>query len=39
MDRTPHEAGFALARTPYAPSDGFRLTLGLMEPGWEPYLG
>jgi 5-methylcytosine-specific restriction endonuclease McrA len=39
MDRTPHEAGFSLARSPYAPSDGFRLTLGLMEPGWEPYLG
>jgi hypothetical protein len=39
MDRTPREAGFSLARIPYAPSDGFRLTLGLMEPGWEPYLG
>jgi 5-methylcytosine-specific restriction endonuclease McrA len=38
MDRTPSEAGFTLARTPYAPSDGFRLTLGLVEPGWEEYL-
>jgi 5-methylcytosine-specific restriction endonuclease McrA len=38
MDRTPQEAGFRLARHPFAPSDGFRLTLGLVEPGWEPYL-
>jgi 5-methylcytosine-specific restriction endonuclease McrA len=39
MDRTPHEAGFTLVRAPYAPSDGFRLTLGLVEPEWEPYVG
>ena len=38
MDRTPQEAGFHLARRPFAPSDGFRLTLGSVEPGWEPYL-
>jgi hypothetical protein len=38
MDRTPQEAGFHLAHQPFAPSDGFRLTLGLVEPGWEPYL-
>jgi len=38
MDRTPPEAGFHLARRPFAPSDGFRLTLGSVEPGWEPYL-
>ena len=38
MDRTPQEAGFHLARQPFAPSDGFRLTLGSVEPGWEPYL-
>jgi 5-methylcytosine-specific restriction endonuclease McrA len=38
MDRTPHEAGFHLARQPFAPSDGFRLTLGTLEPGWEAYL-
>ena len=25
-------------RQPFAPSDGFRLTLGPVEPGWEPYL-
>jgi hypothetical protein len=38
MDRTPQEAGFHLARQPFAPSDGFRLTLGLVEPGWERFL-
>jgi 5-methylcytosine-specific restriction endonuclease McrA len=38
MDRTPQEAGFHLAHQPFAPSDGFRLTLGSMEPAWEPYL-
>jgi 5-methylcytosine-specific restriction endonuclease McrA len=38
MDRTPQEAGFRLARQPFAPSDGFRLTLGQLEPGWEFYL-
>jgi hypothetical protein len=38
MDRTPLEAGFHLARQPFAPSDGFRLTLGSVEPGWEQFL-
>ena len=38
MDRTPQEAGFRLARSPFAPSDGFRLTLGRLEPGWDTYL-
>ena len=38
MDRTPQEAGFHLAHQPFAPSDGFRLTLGSTEPAWEPYL-
>jgi hypothetical protein len=38
MDRTPKEAGFHLARQPFAPSDGFHLTLGLVEPGWERFL-
>ena len=37
-DRTPAEAGFHLARQPFAPTDGFRLTLGLLEPGWEMFL-
>lgn len=38
MDRTPAEAGYRLHRQPFAPSDGFRLTLGQPDPGWEPYL-
>src|SRR5262245_25668256 len=38
MDRRPQVAGFHLHRQPFAPSDGFRLTLGQVEPGWEPYL-
>lgn len=38
MDRTPQEAGFRLARQPFAPTDGFRLTLGQLEPGWDSYL-
>jgi hypothetical protein len=38
MDRTPHEAGFRLIRQPFAPTDGLRLTLGRLEPGWEDYL-
>jgi 5-methylcytosine-specific restriction endonuclease McrA len=37
-DRTPQEAGFSLLRQPYAPRDGFHLTLGRIEPGWELYL-
>lgn len=38
MDRTPQEAGFHLPRTPSAPSDGLRLSLGQLEPGWEFFL-
>jgi 5-methylcytosine-specific restriction endonuclease McrA len=37
-DRTPAEAGFHLAHQPFAPRDGFHLTLGRLEPGWEDYL-
>jgi 5-methylcytosine-specific restriction endonuclease McrA len=37
-NRTPVEAGFRLLRPPFAPTDGFRLTLGHVDPGWEPYL-
>jgi 5-methylcytosine-specific restriction endonuclease McrA len=32
------DVGLSLARRPFAPSDGFRLSLGRPEPGWEPYL-
>lgn len=38
MDHTLQEVGFHLARQPFAPSDGLRLTLGRLEPGWEDYL-
>jgi 5-methylcytosine-specific restriction endonuclease McrA len=38
MDRTPSEAGYRLSRQPFAPSNGFRLTLGQPDPGWEAYL-
>jgi 5-methylcytosine-specific restriction endonuclease McrA len=37
-DRTPQEAGFTLHRMPVAPADGFRLTLGRLEPGWDSFL-
>jgi 5-methylcytosine-specific restriction endonuclease McrA len=32
------EIGLRLARRPFAPSDGFRLSLGRLEPEWEPFL-
>lgn len=38
MDRTPTEAGFRLLRQPFAPTDGLRLTLGQIDPGWDTYL-
>jgi 5-methylcytosine-specific restriction endonuclease McrA len=38
MDRTPQEAGYRLHRQPFAPSDGFHLTLGRPDPGWEAFL-
>jgi 5-methylcytosine-specific restriction endonuclease McrA len=37
-NRLPHEAGLRLAREPAAPRDGFRLSIGRVEPEWEPYL-
>jgi 5-methylcytosine-specific restriction endonuclease McrA len=37
-NRSPHEAGLKLARKPLVPKDGFRLSLGRLEPDWEPYL-
>jgi 5-methylcytosine-specific restriction endonuclease McrA len=37
-NRLPHDAGLTLARKPYAPRDGFRLSLGRVEPEWEEYL-
>jgi 5-methylcytosine-specific restriction endonuclease McrA len=32
------EAGMRLARRPFAPTDGFRLSLGSPESEWEPFL-
>jgi 5-methylcytosine-specific restriction endonuclease McrA len=37
-NKKPHEAGLKLARRPFVPSDGFRLSLGRLEPAWEPFL-
>ena len=37
-NRLPHEIGLKLARRPFVPVDGFRLSLGRPEPEWEPFL-
>jgi 5-methylcytosine-specific restriction endonuclease McrA len=37
-NRLHHEVGLHLRRRPYAPRDGLRLSLGRLEPEWEPYL-
>jgi 5-methylcytosine-specific restriction endonuclease McrA len=37
-NRLPQEAGLRLVRQPFAPADGFRLSLGRVEPAWEPFL-
>jgi len=37
-NRSFQDAGLRLARTPVAPADGFRLSLGRLEPEWEPFL-
>ncbi len=37
-NRTLEEAGIHLRRQPFAPTDGFRLLLGRIEPEWEQYL-
>jgi 5-methylcytosine-specific restriction endonuclease McrA len=37
-NRMIDEVGLRLARRPVAPRDGFRLTIGRLEPEWEPYL-
>ena len=37
-NRLPQDAGLRLARQPFVPSDGFRLSLGRPEPEWEPFL-
>jgi 5-methylcytosine-specific restriction endonuclease McrA len=37
-NRLHHEVGLRLVRPPFVPRDGFRLSLGKLEPEWEPYL-
>lgn len=37
-NRLVHEAGLRLSRQPFAPRDGFRLSIGHLEPEWEAYL-
>jgi 5-methylcytosine-specific restriction endonuclease McrA len=37
-NRLIEDAGLRLASRPYAPRDGFRLSLGRLEPEWEPFL-
>jgi 5-methylcytosine-specific restriction endonuclease McrA len=37
-NRMIDEVGLRLARRPVAPRDGFRLTIGRLEPEWEPFL-
>ena len=37
-NRSPEDSGLRLARRPFVPRDGFRLSLGRLEPEWEPYL-
>jgi 5-methylcytosine-specific restriction endonuclease McrA len=37
-NRRLEDAGLRLLRRPFAPSDGFRLSLGRLEPEWEPFL-
>jgi 5-methylcytosine-specific restriction endonuclease McrA len=37
-NRSYEDVGMTLRRHPYAPRDGLRLSLGRLEPEWEPYL-
>ena len=37
-NRLHAEVGLRLRRQPFAPRDGLRLSLGRLEPEWEPYL-
>ncbi len=37
-NRLHDDVGLRLRRQPFAPSDGLRLSLGRLEPEWEPYL-
>jgi 5-methylcytosine-specific restriction endonuclease McrA len=37
-NRPPDQVGLRLRRQPFVPRDGLRLSLGKLEPEWEPYL-
>lgn len=37
-NRAPVEVGLKLRRRPFIPKDGFRLSLGRLDPDWEPFL-
>jgi 5-methylcytosine-specific restriction endonuclease McrA len=37
-NRLIDEVGLHLARRPVAPKDGFKLSIGRLEPEWEPFL-
>lgn len=37
-NRLIEDVGLRLARRPVPPKDGFRLSIGRLEPEWEPYL-
>jgi 5-methylcytosine-specific restriction endonuclease McrA len=37
-NRLIDEVGLHLARRPVAPRDGFKLSIGRLEPEWEPFL-
>jgi 5-methylcytosine-specific restriction endonuclease McrA len=37
-NRLIEDVGLRLARRPVAPADGFRLSIGRLEPEWEPFL-
>jgi len=37
-NRMPHEVGLKLLHPPTMPRDGFRLSIGRVEPEWEAYL-
>ena len=37
-NRAHEEVGLRLRRQPFVPRDGLRLSIGRLEPEWEPYL-
>jgi len=37
-NRSPREVGLKLSRQPFVPRDGLRLSLGRLDPDWEPFL-